>query len=230
MKLAPFIALKLIAITLMVVTPLSLCIAEKPATEGTIDFEDEPTKQTPYESGQSEAIELFNSLLNEVQSGTATKHSAGPRVIRHLAGTYLYCSSKRGTCPAILDAILAVDISNASIAGSPSCPILEEFWSSYKKWEFDKREGYLRGVTASSAADSFAKNELPRYQKCQPTVARALTQEKSVRKADAVKALANGEFLLKQFKLKVPNVFAALGIDEGKNSTKPEDKKLKSNP
>jgi hypothetical protein len=205
------------------------CIAERPPTEGSIAFEDEPTKQTPYEMGQTEAINLFQAVLTEVQSGTITKHTVSPIAIRHLAGTYLYCSSKRGSCPAILDAILAVDIANASISGVASCPILEEFWSSYKKWEFDKREGYLRGVTASATAELFAKDELPRYQRCQQTVARALKEEKTTRKTRATKALANGEFLLKQFKLKVPNVFAALGLDEGNSSKKPQDKRRQPN-
>jgi hypothetical protein len=202
------------------------CIAERPPTEGSIAFEDEPTKQTPYEAGQTEAIQLFQTVLTELQSGTINKHTASPPVIRHLAGTYLYCTSKRGSCPAILDAILAVDIANASISGAASCPILEEFWSSYKKWEFDKREGYLRGITASAAAESFAREELFRYQRCQQTVDRALKEEKTARKNSATKALANGEFLLKQFKLKVPNVFAALGIDEGKSQKKAQEKTL----
>jgi hypothetical protein len=205
------------------------CIAERPPTEGSIAFEDEPTKRTPYEAGQTEAIQLFQTVLTELQSGTITKHTASLPVIRHLAGTYLYCTSKRGSCPAILDAILAVDIANASISGAASCPILEEFWSSYKKWEFDKREGYLRGITASGTAESFAREELFRYQRCQPTVYRALREEKTARKIAATKALANGEFLLKQFKLKVPNVFAALGIDEGKGTKKPQSKNLQQN-
>lgn len=205
------------------------CIAERPPTEGSIEFEDEPTKQTPYETGQSEAIHLFQTVLTEIQSGILTKHTPSPLAIRHLAGTYLYCASKRGSCPAILDAILAVDIANSSISGDASCPILEEFWSSYKKWDFDKREGYLRGISASAAAASFARDELPRYQRCQQTVYRALKEEKTVRKVSATKALANGEFLLKQFRLKVPNVFAALGLNDDMRPQKSPNNKLQPN-
>lgn len=194
--------------------PWQIAGAEQPSTEGTIEFEDAPTELSPYEAGQEASISLFQSLLTETVSGSAAAHKVTSEAMRHLAGAYLYCASKQGSCPVILDGLLEVDIANARVAGEASCPVLEQFWRSYTAWDFSKRESYLRGVGQTEIATTFAKEKLPRYQMCKQAVAEALKQDKAARTAAAKKNLANAAFLLKQFKQKVPNIFAALGIAE----------------
>lgn len=205
--------------------PLYDAVAEQPSTEGTIEFEEAPTELSPYEAGQDASISLFQSLLAEVLSGTYTSHKIPSEAMKHLAGAYLYCASKQGSCPVILEGLLEVDVANARIAGEASCPVLEQFWRSYAAWDFNKRESYLRGVGQTEVAATFAKEKLPRYQMCKQSVAEALKQNKSEREAAAKKNLANAAFLLKQFKQKVPNIFAALGITE-QGATEEEKKKV----
>lgn len=211
-------------ISVMAPLPSRLAGAEQPSTEGTIEFEEDSPERSPYESGQEASISLFQGLLSETIAGKLTPHKVPPAVIKHLAGAYLYCASKQGSCAVILEGLLEVDIANAQIAGEPSCSVLEQFWRSYAAWEFHKREGYLRGVAQAGIAETFAREKLPRFQKCKQAVADALKQDKSARLAAAKKNIANAAFLLTQFKQKVPNIFTALGITE-QTSRSGDDKK-----
>lgn len=219
------VVLSVLTCLLSSLSPLTapVAVAEQPSTEGTIEYEEAPSELSPYEAGQEAAITLFQSLLTDTLSGKSIPHKLNSEATKHLTGTYLYCVSKQGSCPVILDGLLEVDIANAQISGEASCPVLEQFWRSYAISEFNKRESYLLGVNQAKIAATFATERLPRYRLCKQAVADALRQDKAARQAAAKKNIANAAFLLKQFKDKVPNIFAALGIAEEVKTT--EDKK-----
>jgi hypothetical protein len=193
---------------------LDTAFGQKPDISGSIELENEPVQRTPYDAGQEEAIALFESLLVESEMGKFTHHSLGSKALKHLAGTYLYCSTKQATCPVILEGLLEADIATASIKNTPACPMLEQFWMFYEKSEFNKREGFLHSVGHASAVATFTREQLPRYKNCTETVAKALREEKTARQASSKKAFANTAYLLNQFKKKIPNVFSVLGIED----------------
>ncbi len=198
---------------------LEPAFGQKPDVSGSIELENEPVQRTPYDAGQEEAIALFESLLVESEMGKFTSHSAGPKAIKHLAGTYLYCATKQATCPVILEGLLEADIATSSIKNVPACPLLEQFWMFYEKSEFNKREGFLHSVGHASAVATFAREQLPRYKNCKETVAKALREDKTARQASSKKAFANAAYLLNQFKKKIPNVFSVLGIEDSPQRT-----------
>ena len=142
-------------------------------TSGTIDIELQSRKKDPYLTAQENALTYFRDLKNNLLSVKSTQKKLllpDPQVMNYLSGLYLFCSIKRGTCPAIPEAILEIDIVNSKLSNTTLCPAMKSFWKKYLESDFEDRLKYSVSTGFVSKVNEYNSKERPKYLRCEDTL------------------------------------------------------------
>lgn len=220
-------------ITAFVITNSVLCRADTNSPEttdkrsliGEITFEDSAPAQNTYAQTQDAAIDYFHKLsdLTSQLAQGATSGSVPPpsdNMLSYLNAAYLYCAVNYGECPLILDAILEGDIVNSRMSKDAQCPTMTRFWKSWVRGDMEARHKYLVKTAFLKVTSDFNQQKRPAYIKCKETVATQISAKepdnvyfKARYGADSAHTLvaAKTAKLLEELKVKVPNVFGAVG-------------------
>lgn len=187
---------------------------------GDIHFEELGEDRDPYNVNQDLAIKYFTELYSQTQQiGAGKIASVQPLksdALLHVAGVYLFCVTKRGVCPDILNSILEIDVINSKIAGKVSCPTMREFWSLWKQQQFQRRQDYSVPLSYIHKVQEFQSKELPRLVNCEDTIRSIITEGPSdtaaffkdrYQDARLPMNIATTAQMLKLIKKKVPNIF-----------------------
>jgi hypothetical protein len=172
---------------------------KKGVLEGEINLQTPVKKQTnPYQDRQDAAIGYFTNLsgkLDKLGSGELSPlDKIGEDVLSHMAGTYLFCSIQKGTCPWILDALLETDVINSRINKKVECDSLPRFWKIWVKYDMQKKQDYQVKTGYMRDTISFKKTKLPRYVGCMDTVKQEISDNpQPVSDADYFKNRYAGE-------------------------------------
>lgn len=221
---------------LSVITPL-LCASAQPLDPesggravimGDLNIEEDEQQVDPYSVVQSGVLAYFkhlNKLAASLESGAAPEQlkDLGDDALRYLTAAYLHCSIKQGTCPALLEALLEIEVINSRIRNTAACPNLERFWRIWLKNDMERRHDYSVKLGYLQATTEFRQKVRPRFVKCQPTVAGEISSSLSslqdyfrVRYASgslARRSLEQNLLLLEGIAQQVPNIFAQVGMD-----------------
>ena len=130
--------------------------------------------RSPYEINQDKAIAYFDKLsaqLGSMQDGKIQQPSSLEEpVMNYLSGVYLFCLTKNGICPFILQTVLEVDIIQSRLTKIPTCKNMESFWKLWIKNGFEDRARYSVDTKNLMSVQDFNTNQRPRYIECKPTV------------------------------------------------------------
>ncbi|MBN8548248.1 MAG: hypothetical protein J0M12_02910 [Deltaproteobacteria bacterium] len=196
---------------------------------GGIHYEDSSPARNTYAETQDAAIDYFHKLAevtSQLGQGATTGAVPAPRdnVIAYLNAAYLYCALNYGECPLVLNGILEADIINSRLAHQAQCPIMTSFWKAWVRSDMEARQKYQVKTGFLKVTADFNQQKRPAYIKCQETVQNEIAPKesdaiffKSRYSADSSHALtaAKTAKLLEGIKVKVPNVFAAVGSGFG---------------
>lgn len=168
-------------------------------------------KADPYEVTQENLLKKLSEYAEVIKNGSTPEMLVlDPAELQHLAGSYLVCSLKKGTCPEVLDGILEIDFLNALRSRSNSCKNMKGFWGSWIKNEMEKKHQMYIKTGFMKKKEYFDKNQRSRYIRCSLTVkkmkqefASAAAYVKKHRKSDTSSLVA----LLEEIKGTIPNVF-----------------------
>ena len=189
---------------------------------GAIELEEEEKKKDPYVEGQNGSIEFVSSLLAQLTAGTGPQSITLPKneAFSHLSAVYLYCKTKNGICPLILQGLLEVDVIHSHLSHEVACPTLRAFWKQWLANAFDKREKYVVSTSDLVKATEFDEKERPKYLNCKATIQGILDQYKGGAPIMSARYGAGKEgsenirrlkVLLELVQKKVPNVFVEVG-------------------
>jgi hypothetical protein len=145
----------------------------KHATSGDIELEVEAKKKDPYLAAQEAALTYFQDLrgkLLSVSSNTQKLIIPDTNIINYLNGLYLFCSIKKGTCPAILEVLFEIDLVNSRLSNATVCPVLKGFWKKYLSNDFDDRMKFNTSTGFISKINEFNAKERPKFVRCEETL------------------------------------------------------------
>lgn len=174
-RLCLIIALSLI-IAPITVTPFTVSAQDARSKQsGLIDLKVDSTEKNPYKDAESQAIAHMKALeakINDLENGNVSPITRpSDAAVHHLTGIYLFCTLRKGTCPAPLDALLETDLIDSRIAKKAECPTLLTFWRDWQSNDMEQRQKFLTRIGNFSATSEFSRRERPRYIKCQETIA-----------------------------------------------------------
>ena len=221
-----FKVLNYFTLSAIMLTPITL-LADPPAgvLGGKIKLEEE-VKQDPYAMTQKKAESIFQNIADSLPTLAAGKKIEFPeiakdeRLLSYLSGVYLYCISRSGTCPFILDAILETDILKAAHSDSVTCPTMRGFWKSWIENDFEQRSEFLVQTGDIRAFSRFNERERPAYIKCVGTIRETLKsnpsrtsflKERYSEGSQTAKSLSKMAKLLKVLREQRKNIFKATG-------------------
>lgn len=164
----------LIALTIAaVISPISVTAQARKNTAGTIELELSSQKRDPYLTSQEEALKYFTDLKALLQGVSASNRKLlmpEAEVVNYMGGLYLFCSMKRGVCPAVLEALLEIDIVNSKLSNVSLCPVMKGFWKRYLENDFEDRLKYAISTGFVAKVNEFNSRERPRYLRCEDTL------------------------------------------------------------
>lgn len=143
---------------------------------GEFSLETGNKQRDPYQVSEELTYTYLNNLktkIGEFSNGNITSlERPNEKIVSFLTGTYLYCTVRDTTCPALLDSLLEVDVVNARLANKEECPTLREFWKTYIQNDLENRHRYLTQISQMAAVSEFNTKSRPGYIKCQTTIAK----------------------------------------------------------
>lgn len=205
--------------------PAPASTTDNRALIGEINIEESGPVRTTYAETQDSAIQYFKNLSEVIATLSqgavgASVPAADDNMLTYLTAAYLYCAVNFGECPIILDAILESDVINSRVSKVAQCPNMTRFWKLWVKNDMEARHKYMVRTGHLKTTSDFNQNKRPSYIKCQQTVAKAIQSGKSDElyfkeryTPDSAHTLvaARAARLLEDLKVKVPNVFSAVG-------------------
>lgn len=173
---------------------------------------------------QDKTIAYFQDLqrrISDAASGTPPQALSplSENSLTYLNLAYLHCTINAGTCPAILDALLEVDVINSRLASKAACPNLKQFWKLWIKGQMEERQSFLVKTAFLATTENFKKTQRSQYIKCDATVAEKILGESSntdfFKRRYAAEATERTSAetvvkILKEIKAEVPDIFSAL--------------------
>lgn len=195
----------------------------RPAQAGEIELQAVEKRLSP----QDAAIQYFKRFaedLDKASAGTALKPPPiGANEMLYLDALYLFCTVRKGTCPAILDAILETDIASSFADNTPACPNMKLFWRLWIDNNFQRQQDYQVPTGFIREAMAFKQKELPRYLSCAETVSTELQsaagkplsqvlKQRYAADAPARQAVKETLGILQAVKQKNIDVFASSGV------------------
>lgn len=201
---------------------------DKRALIGEVTFEDSSPVRNTYAETQDSVIEHFKKLSELTpqlaQGATGEVPPLSDNAIAYLNAVYLYCAVNYGECPLVLDAVLEGDIINSKISRQVQCPSMTRFWKSWVRTDMEARHKYMVKTAFLKQTSDFNQNKRVAYIKCQDTVSKQIAGNetdaaffKERYRADSAHALTAAKMakLLEDLKIKVPNIFGAVGTSFG---------------
>jgi hypothetical protein len=141
---------------------------------GEIKIEQEEKKVDSYFETEEQAIVEFDKLLSFTESkdlkSIPDNLKLSDDILVHLNAYYLYCSTSRGVCPHILDAILEFDLINSRKNKVAACPNMLKFWKLWLDNDMEKRHQYQVKTGYIQQTTEFKNKVRPMYLKCQGTI------------------------------------------------------------
>lgn len=172
-----------------------------------------------YALGQEEAINFFESVEKGLTSAPGSIPQLSPNGLQYLTGVYLYCSSRAGACPFILESLLSAEQLRKQSNSPEVCSTMKSFWEAWVRNGFEERLSYLVPIGVTEVMNDFNATKRSRFIKCQENLG-ALQPEESKRN------LALTRQLLGQLKERQLNVLLATGAHKsdkrGESSEAPE--------
>lgn len=215
--------------------PVFVTAEDGPSLQGEVTFESFERNEVPYEQHVTEARAVFSGLqdaLPVLAKGESWKgNPTHDRALSWLATLYLYCSVQRGSCPLVLDAILEIDIAQASPAEA-TCPTMKRFWKQWIDLDLEKRQSFLMKTGGIQTAAEFSRSVRPTYIKCEERVADAMTESRRDRyQAGGAAAKRNDTMLayIDRISSTIPNLYSEMGISFA-SPEKTEGKKKERRP
>ena len=163
--------------TLRKTAPSKSSSSNKPNTtnlEGEIVLEQDGPKANLSAILLSEAlvfVENVSQTVDRASSGNRGEISPpSQKALDYINAIYLYCTSRMGVCPQVLDGLLEIDIYNSKLNGKVDCPVLKKFWQAWIKNGFEARQSFLVQTSNIQRTSDFTRKERPRYIECQETV------------------------------------------------------------
>jgi hypothetical protein len=139
---------------------------------GDVEFTDisNTKKGDSYEVTQEKVITVFKNHHEALSSGRIPE----PIILTeqqssYLAGVYLVCVLKKGTCPEILDALLESEVIRVASTKDGQCPTMKQFWKTWIGEKFEQKHGQYNKMSFFNVRGEFNKNERPKYVKCSAT-------------------------------------------------------------
>ncbi len=208
---------------------------------GTIDLDlSEEREKSSYSDVQNATISAFNQLRTTArtlaEAGSASVPPLADDMLSYLTAVYLYCAVHNGTCPLVLEAILEVDIMNAKLAGSATCPNMKRFWNAWVASDMEERHKFLVKTSHINTYSEFNTKTRPKFLRCEETVKQEISgpgsgqgffRDRYRAGAPKEKIFDRMHSLLLQIQEKIPNVFVATGSQpplpkEQQRATKPK--------
>lgn len=162
---------------------------QKKALSGEIELEFEKKKVNSYSGTQNSVIEGFREVANRirqiasketVEEGSFSKENFTftSRQLLYFASSYLYCVSKKGTCPYLLDSLLIVDFlalcnDKNGVCRRPkkvSCANMTRMWRSWINNDLEQRLSHNIPIGLMGKYNDFKQNEFSKYLKCSRTL------------------------------------------------------------
>ncbi len=204
-----------------------------PSLIGEINIDQSSTTKDSYPLTQDRAIEYIKNLNDVIATLSHGAQGASiptptDNILSYLNAAYLYCAVNIGECPVILDAVLETDIINSRVSKIAQCPNMTRFWKLWVKSDMEARHKYLVKTGYLKTTSDFNQNKRPAYIKCQQTVASETAgsgSDEAYFKArytpDSAHTLVAARTLklIEEMKVKIPNLFAALGTSFGAASS-----------
>jgi len=212
--------------------PRLLAVAQerKNAVSGDIQLESTTeTERSPRVVSIEKGAEWLGQMQKAIEAG-----GQGPialpdaNAFTFVTTMYLYCTTKLGTCPFILDTVLEGDVINARGSGSPECPIMSQFWRQWLNNDLEQRAKYLLSIGNASALATFNQNQRPKYLRCKDTVANELKQAPATRYASSgtvAQSVTRTTRFLTEVRNKQVDVYSATGVDFAKPKGSDDKKK-----
>ena len=211
--------------------PLELQAQPRKALTGRIEMEEEAPKVDQYSTVQENTIKFFSELLSKLQNPAAEAKQAvslpDQEMVNFLSAVYLYCYSKSGVCPVVLDGLLEVDVFNSYFLKQTrqdkkvECSALRSFWRQWLANGFEERSKYLISAGADIVASTeFDQKQRPKYLGgCAEAVSHILQEDEAtlLKTRFGVDGLGRANLnrllrFLELVKKKVPDVFVELGV------------------
>ncbi len=221
---------------LLFLTPVHLSFAQdrsRPELSGEFELESDNASEDPYTAGQRRSLEYFEALSSATkslpESGNAELKSLDDNAILYMNAVYLYCTTQKGTCKMVLDALLEGEIMSSKLKGSAECPTLTKFWKSWIKNEMERREEFMISTGLMRTVQDFTRDVRPRYIRCQAAVENEIGtgtdklqyfKARYAAESSQAKAVNDTAELLRLIKEKMPNLYGTIGlqIDRGQDS------------
>jgi hypothetical protein len=140
---------------------------------GDIDVELQVEKKDPYAATQELTLTYLKNLKLQLQSVSTTNKKIilpDSESINYLNGLYLFCTIKKGTCPAVLDTLFEIDLVNSRLNNTALCPLMKSFWKRYIENDFEGRLKYNTSTGFITKVNEFNAKERPRYLRCEDTL------------------------------------------------------------
>lgn len=193
------------------------------SVSGDIEVELQTEKKDPYADTQERTYQFLKNLKGHLLAVSSTNKKIllpDPESIGYLNGLYLFCTIKKGTCPAVLEALFEVDLVNSRLNNTALCPVMKSFWKKYIENDFEGRIKYNTSTGFVTKVNEFNSKERPRYLRCEDTLKEifkdgtspsALFASRYGSTGKAIKALDEVIALISAVQEKQINVFIATG-------------------
>lgn len=181
----------------------------RPNVSGEIELETVEQKKDPYLITQEATLTYFKELkgaLLSVSSNGKKVLLPDAKSVHYLSGLYLFCTIKKGVCPAILESLFEIDLVNSRLNNVAVCPLMKSFWKTYLDNDFEDRVKYGTSTAFIAKVNEFNAKERPKFLRCDETLkgifkdgtapaalfsARYAPQSPAIKSIDEVIALIN---------------------------------------
>ena len=190
---------------------------------GDIEVELQAEKKDPYAGTQELTLTYLKNLKVHLLSVSTTSNKIllpDSESISYLNGLYLFCTIKKGTCPAVLETVLEIDLVNSRLNNTAVCPVMKSFWKKYIENDFEGRLKYNTSTGFITKINEFNSKDRPRYLRCDDTLKEifkeglspaALFSSRYGATGKSIKAIDEVIALISAVQEKQINVFVATG-------------------
>jgi hypothetical protein len=188
---------------------------------GEIAIEDTQEERRDPRERTREQVETWLGEMNRyaANGGVGEVVSLGEDETTYLSVLYLYCMSKFGPCPHVLDVVLESDVRDSRAKGEAACPAMSRFWKTWLATDLENRSKYLLSIGFGTAVANFNLHERSRYIQCKPTVAAILADPDAQKSrygsgGTVTSALSKTTKLVEEIKSKQIDIHRSVGLTQ----------------